>query len=131
MEEKLSLVFPDEKDFEIFKNYFENLDKISEDIFYEIGYMFKKGVKIDDILFFLKNNQLGFNHKNFDIAKQKIKNIDMLNDDNFDCEDGVEKCSKCGSLKTISYNKQTRSSDEGFTVFIYCISCKNRQVLNS
>ena len=49
----------------------------------------------------------------------------------FELQDGVEKCNKCGSYKTLSSTKQTRSADEGATVFTQCLICKHRSVKNS
>ena len=40
--------------------------------------------------------------------------------------EGINKCYKCGSNKTISYSKQTRSADEGTTVFCCCYICNNK-----
>ena len=39
--------------------------------------------------------------------------------------DGIFKCRKCGSLKTVSTQAQTRRADEGMTVFVTCFSCNN------
>lgn len=133
MEEKLKLIFSNQDNVNVFKKYINEIvpeDEIDE-IIYEIGYMVKNNTRIVDTLDFLKNKQYGFNHQNFEIAKQKIKNIDMLVDDQFNCSDGVEKCSKCGSMKTITYSRQCRKSDEGATVFIFCVLCKHRSVINS
>lgn len=43
-----------------------------------------------------------------------------------DFEEGIFECrdSKCGSKKTISFQKQTRSADEGSTTFVKCVVCK-------
>lgn len=110
------------------------LDKTEDDVsdfLYEIFFLIYKGDTPEYICELIDKGCIGFNHKKFFTAKQKQKNIDTLLDDNFDCADGVEQCSKCGSLKTITYNKQTRSADEGATVFIFCVSCKHRHTLNS
>lgn len=133
MRDKLKLIFSNQDNINIFEKYIEEIvpEEYIDQVIYEIGYMVNKDVKIVDVLNFLKNKKFGFNHSNFDTAKQKIKNIDMLTDDSFYCSDGVEKCSKCGSIKTITYSKQCRSADEGASVFIFCVSCKHRQVLNS
>jgi len=42
-----------------------------------------------------------------------------------DLEEGALEC-KCGSKRTISYQRQTRSADEGFTTFARCVECGNR-----
>jgi transcription elongation factor S-II len=36
------------------------------------------------------------------------------------------KCGKCKQRKTVSYQKQTRSSDEPMTTFVFCVMCGNR-----
>jgi len=41
-------------------------------------------------------------------------------------EDGVLQCSKCKSFKTVSYQRQTRSADEGMTTFSTCTVCIHR-----
>ena len=37
--------------------------------------------------------------------------------------DGLNKCKRCGSNKTVTEQRQTRSADEGVTVFVTCLSC--------
>lgn len=44
----------------------------------------------------------------------------------FTIEEGVLECSRCGSKRTISYQKQTRSADEGSTTFAKCVDCKKQ-----
>ena len=41
----------------------------------------------------------------------------------FEVDEGVLECNKCGSNKTFSYSKQTRSGDEATTVFATCSNC--------
>jgi DNA-directed RNA polymerase subunit M/transcription elongation factor TFIIS len=43
--------------------------------------------------------------------------------------EGLYKCRKCGSTRTFSFGKQTRSSDEGTTVFVKCSSCSTSWVV--
>jgi DNA-directed RNA polymerase subunit M/transcription elongation factor TFIIS len=72
-----------------------------------------------------------FDHPSFEKIAEKLFAIDNYLDKPFESVDGSETCVKCGSMKTIAYNKQTRSSDEGMTVFVFCIQCKHRAVFNS
>tara|TARA_B100001287_G_scaffold17695_2_gene13169 strand:+ start:5698 stop:6201 length:504 start_codon:yes stop_codon:yes gene_type:complete len=38
-------------------------------------------------------------------------------------EDGMFKCNKCRSMKTVYYQMQTRSADEPMTTFVTCTNC--------
>jgi len=40
--------------------------------------------------------------------------------------DGITTCTKCKSKKVTHVEKQTRSGDEGMTVFAHCRTCGNR-----
>lgn len=51
---------------------------------------------------------------------------DALNDRNFQA---IVRCRRCGSSEVAWDEKQTRSADEGATVFCLCRTCKNRWVL--
>lgn len=51
---------------------------------------------------------------------------DALNDQNFTA---IIKCRACGSTEVRWEEKQTRSADEGASVFCTCNSCKNRWVM--
>ena len=58
--------------------------------------------------------------------QRKINNkINALGDDlkMITAEEGIYKCSKCGSRKTTQYEMQTRSADEPMTIFITCVTC--------
>jgi transcription elongation factor S-II len=48
---------------------------------------------------------------------------DALNDQTFEA---IVRCRKCGSQEVTWEEKQTRSADEGATVFCTCTVCKNR-----
>ena len=51
---------------------------------------------------------------------------DALNDKTFE---SIVRCRRCGSGEVTWEEKQTRSADEGATVFCACTVCKNRWVL--
>ena len=111
------------------------LKKYSEEdayaIIYEMSVMAQDGKPLTEIFKCLKEGKFGFEHTDFvDIAK-KIKETDSFMLNSFEVEEGVNECSKCKSKRTISYSKQVRSSDEGASIFIYCIDCKHRYMMNS
>jgi DNA-directed RNA polymerase subunit M/transcription elongation factor TFIIS len=51
---------------------------------------------------------------------------DALNDETFQA---IVRCRRCGSEEVSWEEKQTRSADEGGTVFCVCTTCKNRWVM--
>ena len=74
----------------------------------------------------------GWNHPSFREVRQKIEEtIRFQTWTPEELQDGVEQCPKCGSFKTLSQARQTRSADEGATVFTQCLVCKKRTVKNS
>lgn len=48
--------------------------------------------------------------------------VDLINQTE-DVEEGIYRCPRCGSNKTISHRAQTRSADEGETVKVRCTQC--------
>lgn len=92
-----------------------------------IGIIIKDGVQeaYNYLNRYTKNEDF-YNCRDFaDIIKIKQEEDDfMLNP--MLVEEGVNVCYKCGSKKTVSYSKQTRSADEGTTVFCMCVNCGNK-----
>ncbi len=68
---------------------------------------------------------LGWNHPYFRKVKRQIETEDYFITNPLEIDKGVLTC-KCGSQKTISFQRQTRSADEGFTTFAQCVECGNR-----
>lgn len=79
----------------------------------------------------LKQSKLGLYHSDFTVVAKKMEETDLFMNKNFETVEGVNECSKCKSKRTISFTKQVRSADEGASVFITCIDCKHRFILNS
>ena len=101
-------------------------------IIYEMTYDMKINQKsLKDVFDTLKHSKLGLDHESFIPISKKIEETDTFMNKPFDVEEGVNECGKCKSKRTISYSKQTRSSDEGATCFVYCIDCKHRYSMNS
>jgi DNA-directed RNA polymerase subunit M/transcription elongation factor TFIIS len=81
--------------------------------------------KLKDIITNLKAKKIGWNHTNFDVFDHKQKEYDEFLVKPPDVEEGVIECHQCGSKKTFSFSKQTRSADESATVFVRCSNCNN------
>lgn len=69
---------------------------------------------------------IGWNHPIFDSIRRVINEEEVFSKGSFQTEDGAIECIKCGGKKTYSYQKQVRSSDEGFTTFNFCFSCEKQ-----
>lgn len=74
----------------------------------------------------IKKQKFGWNSDNFVENKNKIEEHDHFIMNPFQIDEGVMECGKCGSRKTYSYTKQTRSGDEATTVFAICCNCNNK-----
>jgi DNA-directed RNA polymerase subunit M/transcription elongation factor TFIIS len=79
------------------------------DLLYEVIGDLCIGKSCSQILTSLNNRQFGWNNTHFD-----------------EVEEGVLECSKCHSKRTISYQRQTRSADEGATTFAQCVNCSHK-----
>lgn len=102
------------------------------DVIYEVGFLIKNEKEnLKNTFDLLKNRKLFKNHPNFVDISKKIKEMDEFMDKPFEVTEGVNVCNKCKSSRTLSYNRQTRSGDEGMTVYVFCIDCKYRYTMNS
>jgi DNA-directed RNA polymerase subunit M/transcription elongation factor TFIIS len=121
---------------DMLKKYISNMD-IEEnfdikDIIYEVGFMIKQEkINLKTTFELLKTKKIFKNHTNFIDISKKIKEMDEFMDKPFEVTEGVNICSKCNSKRTLSYNRQTRSGDEGMTVYVFCVDCKYRYTMNS
>ena len=69
---------------------------------------------------------LGWDHPVFADFVEEQKMQDEFQSRPLEIEEGVLQCYRCGSKKTISFQKQTRSADEGSTTFAQCVQCGKR-----
>ena len=102
------------------------------DVIYEVGFLLKNEKEDLKTTFdLIKSKKLFKNHPNFINISKKIQEMDEFMDKPFEVTEGVNVCNKCKSSRTLSYNRQTRSGDEGMTVYVFCIDCKYRYTMNS
>jgi DNA-directed RNA polymerase subunit M/transcription elongation factor TFIIS len=66
---------------------------------------------------------LGWSHPAFDDVRVRLEEEKAFIANPISVDEGVMECRRCKSKKTYSYSKQVRSSDEGFTTFIWCTEC--------
>ena len=124
-----------EKNRKMIKTEFKNLISESEidshDALYELLYFHTKYGSVKDTYHFLKSQHLKFKHPNFETISKHIIEMDHFMDKPFEVVEGVNQCGKCSSQRTLSHSRQTRGGDEGMTVYVFCIDCKFRYVMNS
>lgn len=70
----------------------------------------------------LKKGEIGWNATQYKDISQKLDEIDDYLINPFEVSEGINEC-KCGSKKTWSFTKQTRSADEPATTFCKCVMC--------
>lgn len=88
---------------------------------YELSFL-KDQHKLKKII---RDGAYGFGHPCFSEFAKIKKEQDEFMQKPFEVEEGIFTCTACGSKKTLSYAKQVRSCDEGMSVFVTCIKCKN------
>jgi len=93
---------------------------------YEVIEMISQKIKLKIIINNIKKSNIGINSKDFQNIQEKIKEEESFIIKPFEIEEGVLECGKCGSKKTYSYTKQTRSGDESTTVFAVCCNCNSK-----
>lgn len=82
----------------------------------------KKSETMKILLVQISENKVCWNSPWFEEYRKQIEEEDKFMTTPFEIEEGVLEC-KCGSKRTISFQKQTRSADEGSTTFAQCVEC--------
>ena len=108
----------------IFQNSSDNESKYKE-ILFEVLEMLHEG-NFESVSKQLSEKKVFWDHPLLeDVAFQEREKYAFI-EKPFQVEEGVLKCPKCGSMKSYSYSKQTRSADEPMTTFATCMGCKHR-----
>lgn len=109
-----------------------NTNKI--DMVYELAFFKNSNANtLKQTIDFLRADHLGFNNPSFRDVSKRIDEMDHFMDKPFEVVEGVNQCgnAKCNGKRTLSYSRQTRGGDEGMTVYVFCIDCKFRYIMNS
>lgn len=85
----------------------------------------KKSETMRQIVEQLYSRQTRWNHDVYSPFKKRQEEEDNFRLSPFEIEEGVIEC-KCGSKRTISFQRQTRSADEGSTTFAQCVQCGSK-----
>ena len=56
----------------------------------------------------------------------KLSDCDLLDDDRAASAPALHRCRKCGGTNISFYSRQTRSADEGATIFLTCEECGHK-----
>lgn len=72
----------------------------------------------------------GWDHENFDKIREIVEQENSFLTKPIEISEGVEPCRKCKSLRTISVQRQVRSADEGFSLFVTCVDCEYQFRIN-
>jgi DNA-directed RNA polymerase subunit M/transcription elongation factor TFIIS len=91
----------------------------------------KNPVTLKTLYHAMKSDKLGLHHKDFTEIAKKMEETDTFMNKPFDVSEGVNQCSKCKSFRTFSFSKQIRGGDEPMTIYITCVDCKYRCVVNN
>lgn len=123
----LSTVLSKKKNIEIFEKVINKLSVTDEDyirnIYQFIGDTILKTFPLTDEIRRVKNGKIGWKHPMYNTVQEKLDEHDSFIVHPFEVVEGINKCNRCQSMKTYSYSKQTRSSDESTTVFCTCAIC--------
>ena len=132
IERCISSVFSNKEKLDVKNNIVGYPPSSQKDLLYEIAFLVKEEkVPLKKSIAMMKSDKIFHNHPNFEeIAKQMVE-MDHFMDKPFEVSEGVNICGKCKSKRTLSHNRQTRSGDEGMTVYVFCIDCKYRCTMNS
>ena len=81
-----------------------------------------------EVLEIVQSGQTEWKHPKFSDIAHTQNEIFSYIENPFEVIDGMFACPKCGNKKTVAYSKQTRSSDEGMSTFVFCTNrmCKHQ-----
>lgn len=107
-------------------NYIQKQFEKKSDVymcFYELYCEYQLQPNKEHLFEFLKNKKFLYDSDAFQEISERIKEEENFIISPPKLSEGIMVCKFCKSKKTISYEKQTRSSDEQSTIFVKCMDC--------
>jgi DNA-directed RNA polymerase subunit M/transcription elongation factor TFIIS len=105
-------------------------DELLYIIFYELYFEYQLNPCKENLIQYVKNKNFLFDHEAFDTIRYLLREENKFINDPPSISEGLLPCKFCKSKKTISFEKQTRSSDEAATLFINCLDCNKNFRIN-
>ena len=93
-------------------------------LFYEVSFEFSINPNKENIFNTLQQKHFLHSHPNFNEIKRDVTEEEAFIDNPPKVKEGLIVCKRCHSKNTISFEKQTRSSDEPMSIFINCLNCR-------
>ena len=129
----LTTVLNSQKNIDIIEHYIYNSSENTHNLYLSrvydaVGEIIQHGgdkKALKQIIQNLMEKNIEWNHPMFLEYNKSVTENDYFKTSSIDIEEGVLECYRCGSKKTISYQRQTRSADEGATTFAICVKCNN------
>jgi DNA-directed RNA polymerase subunit M/transcription elongation factor TFIIS len=126
--EVLNMALGQPRNVKTFKKHLDRLGITDEDeykraVYQTFGDITGSERKLKEVLAGVKKKEIGWNHPMFNNVKQRTEEHDDYLVNPFEVTEGVVECTKCGSRRTFSCQKQVRSSDEPMTTFSRCVDC--------
>lgn len=114
----------------VIKKYEYKEEYIYNTILYQCIYYISQGMSVVELGKQFVSFRLLFK---LDVFQKYIEN--QLEHDNYienpvNITEGVFQCNSCKSKHIITFQKQTRSADEGYTIFNTCVKCNNKWKIN-
>jgi DNA-directed RNA polymerase subunit M/transcription elongation factor TFIIS len=111
-------------DYNFSKNYATNARKILANISYTTNAPVLKEKIKDGMIEPYNLVKMSREELNPDVWENlKTKTLNKVVVKQLEQEDGIFKCNKCKSMKTVYYQMQTRSADEPMTTYVTCTNC--------
>ena len=109
----------------IYASLKDDMDTYRWCVYQVLGLLLQDKKRLQEVLKDIKEDRLGWKSPIYGDISRKIQEFDEYLVKPFEVVEGVIQCGKCGSKRTWSVQKQTRSSDEPMTTFSRCVDCGN------